>query len=76
STAVIEFDTQGIVLRVNDNFLKSMSYSRQDVVGKHHVMFFDEQEASSKEYQVFWQRLSNGEFIASRFKRIYKHGHE
>ncbi|KAF7762927.1 methyl-accepting chemotaxis protein [Pseudoalteromonas undina] len=76
STAVIEFDTQGMVLRVNDNFLKSMSYSRQDVVGKHHGMFCDEQEASSKEYQVFWQRLRNGEFIASRFKRIDKHGHE
>ncbi|ATD04927.1 MULTISPECIES: methyl-accepting chemotaxis protein [Pseudoalteromonas] len=75
STAVIEFDTQGMVLRVNDNFLKSMGYSKQDVVGKHHSMFCDEQVASSKEYQAFWQRLRNGEFIASRFKRIDKHGH-
>ena len=75
STAVIEFDTQGMVLRVNDNFLKGMGYSKQEVIGKHHGMFCDEQEASSKEYQAFWQRLRKGEFIASRFKRIDKHGH-
>lgn len=76
STAVIEFDTQGMVLRVNDNFLKSMGYSKQEVSGKHHGMFCTEQEASSKEYQAFWQRLRNGEFIAGRFKRIDKHGNE
>ncbi|WP_404343580.1 methyl-accepting chemotaxis protein [Pseudoalteromonas mariniglutinosa] len=74
STAVIEFDTHGVVLRVNDNFLKSMGYSEHEVVGQHHGMFCDAHEANSKEYKAFWQRLGNGEFIASRFKRIDKYG--
>ena len=74
STAVIEFDTNAIVLRANDNFLKGMGYSEREVVGQHHRIFCESDEANSAGYDAFWKRLRKGEYIASRFKRIDKYG--
>ncbi len=74
STAVIEFDLNGNVLTANDRFLKSMGYSLNQIVGKHHRMFCDPSEYNSTGYQTFWEKLRRGEFIADRFKRVDSHG--
>ena len=42
SQAVIEFDLHGNVLAANDNFLRTMGYLADEVVGRHHSMFCDE----------------------------------
>ena len=41
SQAVIEFDMNGIVLEVNDNFARVMGYTRAEVIGKHHSLFVE-----------------------------------
>ncbi|TFY86906.1 methyl-accepting chemotaxis protein [Pseudomonas kairouanensis] len=74
STAVIEFDLGGHVLTANDRFLAGMGYSLAQIQGKHHRMFCEPQEHTSAEYQHFWQRLNNGEYVAARFKRVDSHG--
>lgn len=74
SMAVIEFDTNGIVLKANENFLASMGYSESDIVGKHHRIFCESEEINSTEYETFWQRLKKGEYVSDRFKRVNKHG--
>nr|WP_065261183.1 PAS domain-containing methyl-accepting chemotaxis protein [Pseudomonas bananamidigenes] len=76
STAVIEFDLDGTVLNANDRFLQGMGYSLAQIKGKPHRMFCEPGEANSAEYQNFWRRLNNGEFVAGRFKRIDSHGRE
>jgi len=76
SSAVIEFNLAGIILKANDNFLKEMGYSRDQIIGKHHSMFCDAQETESEEYQQFWQRLRAGEFVSDRFKRIDSRGQD
>jgi len=75
STAVIEFDLGGHVLTANDRFLGGMGYSLAQIQGKHHRMFCEPQEYNSAEYQNFWNRLNNGEFVAARFKRVDSCGH-
>ena len=75
STAVIEFDLGGHVLTANDRFLGGMGYSLAQIQGKHHRMFCEPQEYNSAEYQNFWNRLNNGEFVAARFKRVDSRGH-
>ncbi len=72
--AVIEFDLKGYVLQANDNFLAAMGYSRDEVVGKHHSMFLKAEDASSKEYQLFWDGLAKGEFYSDEFRRVGKNG--
>ncbi|HBN8457689.1 methyl-accepting chemotaxis protein [Pseudomonas aeruginosa] len=74
STAVIEFDLDGMVLTANDRFLSAMGYSSEQIKGKHHRIFCEPAESSSKEYEGFWERLRRGEFLAGRFKRIDSYG--
>ncbi len=74
STAVIEFDLDGIILTANERFLATVGYRLEQIRGKHHRMFCEPQEVNSAGYQVFWDRLRRGEYVAERFKRIDAHG--
>ncbi len=76
SQAVIEFDMSGKVLSANENFLKLTGYQLNDIQGRHHRLFVDPEEASSGEYQAFWERLSHGEFESGEYKRIGKNKQE
>ncbi|BBW91107.1 chemotaxis protein [Pseudoalteromonas sp. PS1M3] len=74
SMAVIEFDLEGHALKANQQFLDAMSYKEKEILGQHHRIFCEREEAESQEYQAFWSKLRQGQFIASRFKRVDKHG--
>jgi methyl-accepting chemotaxis protein len=76
SQAVIEFDMDGTVRRINDNFARTMGYSSGEVVGKHHSLFADPGYAAGAEYRAFWAKLNRGEYVADTFKRIGKGGRE
>jgi methyl-accepting chemotaxis protein len=70
SMASIEFDLNGVVLSSNENFLNTMRYRSEQVVGKEHRMFCTPDFARSSEYARLWARLRNGEFVSSTFQRI------
>ncbi|WP_417526616.1 methyl-accepting chemotaxis protein [Marinomonas shanghaiensis] len=74
STAVIEFTLDGIILNANDNFLKGMGYSKNQIIGKHHKIFCDPKEIESQKYQDFWRQLRSGKFVSERFKRFDSRG--
>lgn len=76
SNATIEFNMDGTVLEANDNFLKTLGYSREEVVGNHHRIFVDADYAQSAEYRDFWKGLGEGKFYSERFRRISKSGDE
>lgn len=74
SQAMIEFDIQGNILDANEIFCKALGYTRSEVVGKHHRMFVDPEEANSQAYRDFWAKLARGEFDQRQFKRFTKSG--
>lgn len=74
--AVIEFDMDGTVLTANDNFLKTLGYSLDEIRGKHHSMFVEPGERDSAAYQEFWAKLNRGDFDTGEYKRIGKGGKE
>lgn len=76
SQAMIEFDMQGNVLSANSNFLRTLGYTSQEVVGQHHKMFCEPTLIQSAEYRNFWANLAEGHFQTGRFKRLGKHGAE
>ena len=76
SSAVIEFNLDGTIIKANDNFLKGMGYSIDQIEGKHHRMFCTEQEANSEEYKKFWRDLAEGKLESGRFKRVDSRGNE
>lgn len=76
SQAVIEFNMDGMVRTANDNFLKALGYSLEDIKGHHHSMFVDPAERDTLAYREFWASFNRGEYQAAEYKRIGKGGRE
>ena len=74
--AVIEFNMDGTVIAANDNFLRALGYTLDEIKGKHHGMFVDEAYRQSPAYKEFWVKLNRGEYDAAEYKRIGKGGRE
>jgi methyl-accepting chemotaxis protein len=74
SMAVIEFDLQGTVLRANENFLKAMDYTADQVLGQSHRLFCTPAFARSAEYGQLWTQLRNGQFQSGTFERVTRSG--
>ncbi|WP_295641669.1 PAS domain-containing protein [uncultured Methylibium sp.] len=74
--AVIEFDLQGHILWANDNFLKTVDYTLDEIRGKHHRIFCAPGHAQTETYAEFWHKLGRGEFDTGEYKRIAKGGRE
>jgi len=72
--AIIEFGLDGRIQSANANFLGTMGYTLEEIVGSHHRIFCDPAYAASLEYQSFWQRLANGETYSGEYMRIRKDG--
>jgi len=76
SFAFIEFDTKGNILNANDNFLKTLGYSLEEIKDRHHQIFVDKEFALSSDYQRMWSDLERGIAQNGLFKRIAKDGSE
>jgi methyl-accepting chemotaxis protein len=76
SQAVIEFSMDGNILYANENFLKTLGYSLDEVKGRHHSIFVEEAYRLSADYREFWARLNRGEYQSAEYKRIGKGGKE
>ncbi len=74
--AVIEFDLTGNILAANENFLTAMGYALDEIKGRHHSMFVDDEYRESAEYKAFWEKLGRGEYEVGLYRRIGKGGRE
>jgi len=74
--AIIEFTLDGTVITANDNFLKTMGYTLDEVKGRHHNLFVEAAYRESADYRQFWRDLNEGKFQAGDFLRICKGGRE
>ena len=72
--AVIAFSLDGTILSANANFLAAMGYQENEIVGRHHRLFVDPDEARSPDYAAFWAALAHGTFQAGRYRRFGKGG--
>ncbi|MEQ9634988.1 MAG: methyl-accepting chemotaxis protein [Devosia marina] len=74
--AVIAFKLDGTIIEANENFLTTVGYRLDEIVGQHHAMFCDPDYARSGEYAQFWERLRAGQYEAAEFQRFGKNGKE
>jgi len=74
--AVIEFNLDGTIITANENFLKTLGYTFDELKGKHHSTFVDPETRGSAEYRSFWEKLGRGEYDAGQYKRIARNGAE
>jgi methyl-accepting chemotaxis protein len=76
SQAVIEFNMDGTIITANRNFLDTMGYRLEEIVGKHHQMFVTAKLRDSPDYHAFWAKLNRGEYQSAEYKRLAKGGRE
>ncbi|NUB12433.1 PAS domain S-box protein [Azospirillum brasilense] len=76
SQAVIEFDTDGVILSANANFLKLFGYDLSEVQGRHHSQFVEPEERPSQEYRNFWESRRRGQYMAGQHRRVAKGGRQ
>jgi methyl-accepting chemotaxis protein len=74
SQAVIAFKPDGTILEANENFLKTLGYSIEEIRGRHHSMFCDPDYVKSEAYRNFWPSLAAGTFHSDEFVRYGKGG--
>ncbi len=72
SMASIEFETDGTIVKANRNFLDTMGYGLNDIVGQHHRMFCNDK--FYKENPNFWENLKAGQYRSGRFERFDAEG--
>ena len=76
SQAIIHFKPDGTVLWANKNFLETMQYSLDEIVGRHHRIFMPAEDRDSETYLEFWRALQRGEFQTGMYNRVSKSGRE
>ena len=74
--AVIEFTLDGVILSANANFCKTLGYSEDEILSKHHRIFCDPATTNSIDYARFWEKLKRGESDSGEYKRVNKAGKE
>ncbi|MFZ2987179.1 PAS domain S-box protein, partial [Ideonella sp.] len=68
--AVIEFELDGTICRVNDQYLTALGYQREQVLGQPHSMLCPPALVDSDEYSQFWTALRSGEVQSGEFQRL------
>ena len=70
SALVSEFDLQGNILNINDNFLKLFGIESKDVfIGKNHKDFYD-MANDFETYSEFWNKIKSGEIVSNPKSKI------
>lgn len=76
AVAMIEFEPDGTIIHANDNFLKTVGYRLEDIVGQHHRLFCTPETVQSSDYQNFWPALARGETFSGQYLRVTRDGKE
>jgi len=72
SLAIIEFTPDGTIKTANDNFLQVTGYRLDEIQGKHHRIFCNDE--FYREHPDFWQRLANNQYHKGRYERTHRNG--
>ena len=76
SSAIIQMEPNGTIIKANDNFLNLLGYTNDEIKGRHHRIFCEPKYVESPAYREFWAKLNRGEFEFGEYKRITKSGKE
>ncbi|MCJ8335750.1 MAG: methyl-accepting chemotaxis protein [Epibacterium sp.] len=72
--AMIEFEPDGTIKSANQNFLDTVGYTLDEIVGQHHKMFVYPSFVKNPLYAQMWADLANGKSVTDQFPRLRKDG--
>jgi len=72
---VMEYDKDGIIQKVNNNYEQASGYSKEELKGQHHSVLFDNQDWKNAEnYKMYWNNIKQGIPVKGTWKRTRKDG--
>jgi len=74
SVAMAEFDPEGKITNVNENFLDMMGYYKDELMGENHRILVHKDDKASEDYKQFWRELMSGVPVKGEYRRISKSG--
>lgn len=74
SLMTVEFDTNGKITNVNDNFIRLVGYSKDELIGEQYKVLMSADAKNSDEYKKFWKDLADGHPKSGEFERRAKSG--
>ncbi|MFW5721146.1 MAG: PAS domain S-box protein, partial [Bacteroidota bacterium] len=60
SSCIVEYNAEGFITKVNDNYLNLLNLSRAEVIGTHHSDKMDFTKKQKADYNRFWNDLKKG----------------
>lgn len=60
SSCVVEYNNEGFITKVNDNYINLLNLKRSEVIGVHHSDKMEFTEKQKQEYDKFWKELKTG----------------
>ncbi len=70
---VMEFDSAGNFIYVNDRFCEVTGFSKEEILGKSRMMYAPA-DADPGEFNLLWSQLSSGIYLEKELKRSKKDG--
>ena len=75
SSYVMEYDTNGTIISINDSYLKILGISREEAIGRHHSDNIMLTDAQKMVYEEFWANLRKGK-IQKQTTHVNMHGND
>jgi methyl-accepting chemotaxis protein len=70
---LMEYDFKGIITHVNHLICNRSGYSKEELIGQHHSILFEEKNViNSDNYQKFWHDMNNKIPFESLLRRVTK----
>lgn len=76
SSIIIEFNSDGNISHINNNFSKTTGYSADEIIGKPHTFYVPQDEIKNGSFEKLWKDLEGGEPFTRDVKRLKKDGSE
>lgn len=74
SLAVADFETDGKISKINQNYLSLLGYTPDEIVGEYHRVLLARDGRNSEDYKQFWRELSAGTAKKGVFSLVTKNG--
>jgi len=71
---ILELALDETILFANENYLRIMGYTREELIGQKHLVTIEKSDESLRAYQDLWGRLRNGEYLYRELKRVTRTG--
>jgi PAS domain S-box-containing protein len=74
ASVIIDFDSEGKIIHVNDKFCEVSGYRKEEALGQLHSFYVATDEIQSGAFSQLWEMLRTKDYLEKVVKRVRKNG--